>query len=81
MTQPDRFRAFDACLLRLEILTAELQNFRAQITTSGHDSYEAWREGAHDDTVLATALACWFGERGLPSIGAPLLRCNAYAVG
>jgi len=33
-----------------------------------HVSYGAWREGTHDDLVLATALACWAGER-LPSGG------------
>ena len=28
-----------------------------------HDTYGAWREGVHDDLVLATALACWYAER------------------
>jgi hypothetical protein len=47
-----------------KILTAELQNFRAKISDSGHDSYNAgaangWREGAHDDLLLALALAVW----------------------
>ncbi len=28
-----------------------------------HDSYGAWREGTHDDLVLAVALALWAGER------------------
>jgi hypothetical protein len=28
-------------------------------------SYEAWREGDHDDLVLAVAMACWCGERYL----------------
>jgi len=32
---------------------------------TGHDSYEAWREGDHDDLVLAVAMACWTGERYL----------------
>jgi len=40
-------------------LSEELQNFRVKINTRGHDSYEAWREGDHDDLVLATAIACW----------------------
>ena len=30
---------------------------------AAHDIYGAWREGQHDDLVLATALAVWFGER------------------
>jgi hypothetical protein len=48
-------------------LKAELENFRAKITLTGHDTYgagagEAWREGAHDDLVLAVAIGCWLGE-------------------
>jgi hypothetical protein len=31
--------------------------------STAHDSYEAWREGDHDDLVLSVALACWAGER------------------
>ena len=50
------------------ILKAELENFRIKISTKGHDSYEAgdgsaWREGANDDLVLATAVAAWVGEK------------------
>lgn len=46
------------------ILRAELGNFRTKISKAGFDSYGAWREGDHDDLVLAVALACWFGEHG-----------------
>jgi hypothetical protein len=28
-----------------------------------HETHEAWREGDHDDLVLAVAMACWCGER------------------
>jgi hypothetical protein len=45
-------------------LVQELQNFRAKISVGGTDTYEAWREGVHDDLVLAAALACWWAERG-----------------
>jgi hypothetical protein len=31
--------------------------------TTGHDSYGAWREGTHDDLVLALACSLWAGER------------------
>jgi hypothetical protein len=42
-------------------LKKELLNFRRNISlTSGHDSYEHWRESDHDDLVLACALACWW---------------------
>jgi hypothetical protein len=47
-----------------ETLVKELLNFRVKINIStAHDSYEAWREGDHDDLVLSVALACWAGER------------------
>jgi hypothetical protein len=45
------------------VLKKELLNFRVKIDPrTAHDSYEHWREGDHDDLVLATALACWFRE-------------------
>lgn len=42
-------------------LTSELQNFQVKITDTAHDTYGAWREGTHDDLVLAVALALWTG--------------------
>jgi len=47
-----------------QLLVNELLNFKVKISISGHDSYEAWREGIHDDMVLSLALALWFGEKG-----------------
>lgn len=47
-----------------EVLERELVRFRAKITLSGHDTYEAWREADHDDLVLAVALGCWLNEKG-----------------
>mgnify|MGYP001500631313 CR=1 FL=1 len=45
-------------------LTQELLTFKVKIDpVTAHDSYGAWREGQHDDLVLATALACWAGGR------------------
>lgn len=47
-------------------LRGELENFKAKISLSGHDSYgagEDWRAGNHDDLVLAVALAVWYGEQ------------------
>jgi hypothetical protein len=42
-------------------LKKELLNFRRKINLkTAHDSYEHWREGDHDDLVLAAALACWW---------------------
>jgi len=48
-------------------LIQELSNFKVKITTKGNDTYEAWREGQHDDLVLSVALACWYGENFQPS--------------
>lgn len=47
-----------------QTLTRELLAFQVKISAeTAHDSYGAWREGAHDDLVLATALAVWYGEQ------------------
>jgi hypothetical protein len=50
-----------------DTLKRELLNFKVKINiATGHDSYEeAWREGDHDDLVLAVAIATWCGERYL----------------
>jgi len=50
------------------ILDRELLSFRVKITDSAHATYGAWREGEHDDLVLAVALALWYGERPGPQI-------------
>lgn len=52
-----------------ETLVAELINFRPKISASGHASFGAatdWREGSHDDLLLATSMAIWFAERPKP---------------
>jgi hypothetical protein len=46
-----------------ETLKQELQNYRIKLTDKGNETFSA-REGAHDDLVLAMALAIWLGERG-----------------
>jgi hypothetical protein len=51
-----------------QVLVAELLNFTAKITAAANDTYEAWREGQHDDLVLALALACWYFERAARSL-------------
>jgi hypothetical protein len=43
-------------------LAQELQNFQMKISLAGHDSYGAWREGTHDDLLLALCLSLWRGE-------------------
>jgi hypothetical protein len=54
---------FAAGLLEVETLTRELLNFRMKITAAANATFEAWREQAHDDLVLALALALWFEEK------------------
>jgi hypothetical protein len=44
-------------------LKHELGNFRVKMTKAGNERYEAWRDGDHDDLVLATAMVCWYGEQ------------------
>jgi hypothetical protein len=49
------------------LLVRELQNFQVKITGAAHETFGVWREGQHDDLVLAVALASWWGERDLPA--------------
>jgi hypothetical protein len=44
-------------------LARELAEMRVKISNAGHDSYGVWRDGEHDDLVLALALAVWTAER------------------
>ena len=44
-------------------LVRELQGFEVKITESANDTYGAWREGSHDDLVLAVALALHTAKR------------------
>lgn len=44
-------------------LINELLTFKVKVTANAHDTYGAWREGAHDDLVLAAALAVWAGDQ------------------
>jgi hypothetical protein len=44
-------------------LAAEMQAFtRRQNPVTGRNQFAVWRDGAHDDLVLAVALAVWHGE-------------------
>ncbi len=46
------------------VLKEELLNFKIKVNiATAHDSYEAWREGDHDDLVLAAAMAVWGARR------------------
>jgi hypothetical protein len=50
-----------------ETAEKELRTFKAKVTPAGSEQFLAdWRDGEHDDLVLAVALACWWGERSQP---------------
>ncbi len=56
---------FAAGLPLREVLTDELQKFRAKINVeTGEASFEHWRERDTDDVVLALACALWHADRG-----------------
>jgi hypothetical protein len=48
-------------------LVRELQQFQVKITAAAHETFGTWRDGQHDDLVLALALACWWAERHPPT--------------
>lgn len=50
-----------------DILIREMRNFSVKVTPAGNEQFEAWREGQHDDLVLAVALSCWCAEELLAS--------------
>ena len=55
---------FNPALPLAKVAQRELENFTVKISTAtAHESYGApKREGEHDDTVYATALACWYRQ-------------------
>jgi hypothetical protein len=56
-----RLRFADGLSLR-KIAEAELATFQTKITPAANETFAAWRENAHDDLVLALAMAGWVGE-------------------
>ncbi len=69
LLQTDRLK-FAAGIPTVPVLVQELLAFRVKIDPlTAHDSYGSWREGSHDDLVLAVAVAAWYGERpALPTL-------------
>src|SRR5207253_3131472 len=59
-------------LVLAETLRRELLDFQVKVTLAAHEQFGAWREGAHDDLVLAVALAAWLGENVPYSSGVPI---------
>jgi len=58
---------FRSGMAEAEAVKKELAAFKVKISAAGNDSYESWRESDHDDMVLATAIALWFGKEKLAS--------------
>jgi hypothetical protein len=46
-----------------ELLMKELANFQVEPVLTGNDELMQWREGVHDDLVLAIGIAAWECER------------------
>jgi hypothetical protein len=44
------------------ILENEMRTFKIDMTKYGNETFGAWRESDHDDTVLAVSLATWLAE-------------------
>ena len=42
-----------------ETFIKELTGMRVKVSAGRREQFGAWREGTHDDLVLAAALACW----------------------
>ncbi len=63
LLQEDKLQFAEGMAL-VDTLVKELLDFKVKINPqTAHDSYGAWREGSHDDLVLALALAVWAAER------------------
>jgi hypothetical protein len=50
-----------------DVLIKELLDYRMTINLkTGHDTYEPWREGEHDDLLFAVCMAAWASDRFRP---------------
>jgi hypothetical protein len=55
-------------------LADELKDFRRMVSAAGRATWSA-RTGAHDDLVLAVAIALWFATSGASSSVEPFPKC------
>lgn len=79
----DRRLTYASRMALAPTLIQELVAFQLKINAqTGHDSYEAWREGAHDDLVLSVAIACWLAEHEIEAgYAAALAEIDARSAG
>jgi hypothetical protein len=64
LLEEERFKVAEGLDLA-PTLQKEMGNFRIKVNKDGKEDLESWREGSHDDLVLAVALSAWAGERYL----------------
>jgi hypothetical protein len=57
-------------------LVEELLNYRYRITDAGNDTYGPWRDGQHDDLLLAVCLAVWAADRRSPLVDETLVEAG-----
>jgi len=69
LLQSRRYQVAPA-LPEAETLAEELVRFRPKVTAPTANLLDAWRNGPHDDLVLAVAVAAWRAERCLGPDGA-----------
>ena len=59
-TEPQLTAADVAASMNISVRTLH------RIFAAANETFGVWREGQHDDLVLAVALACWWAERCPP---------------
>jgi hypothetical protein len=69
LLQSRRLRVAPA-LPEATMLARELAAFKVKASTSSLEEMDVWRQGRHDDLVLAVAVAAWLGEHCLKRLGA-----------
>jgi len=52
-----------------EVLLREMREMRVRVSEAGREQFGVWRDGEHDDLVLAVALSVWAARRVLPQWG------------
>lgn len=58
-----------SALPEADTLNKELANFKLKINIkTGHDTYESWREGVHDDMVLSLGMSVYAAGIGQPPV-------------
>ena len=51
---------FPGSIPEARMLIKEMQEMRVKVSAAGNEQFGCWREGEHDDLVLAVGLGAWF---------------------